>query len=67
LRGKPEDWLTLQRRWREQFRAEYRELRRAAGSATSGGAHAANSDAGPGTDGAATGGSARVADTGAVP
>ncbi|MEA3179708.1 MAG: iron(III) transport system substrate-binding protein [Gammaproteobacteria bacterium] len=30
LRGKPEDWLTLQRRWREQFRAEYRELRREA-------------------------------------
>ncbi len=30
LRGKPEDWLTLQRRWRQQFRAEYRDLRRAA-------------------------------------
>jgi hypothetical protein len=30
LKGKPEDWLTLQRQWREQFRAEYRELRRAA-------------------------------------
>jgi spermidine/putrescine-binding protein len=30
LRGKPEDWLTLQRQWRDQFRAEYRELRRAA-------------------------------------
>ncbi len=30
LKGKPEDWLTLQRRWREQFRAEYRELRREA-------------------------------------
>jgi iron(III) transport system substrate-binding protein len=30
LTGKPEDWLTLQRQWREQFRAEYRELRRAA-------------------------------------
>jgi hypothetical protein len=37
LKGKPEDWLTLQRRWREQFRAEYRELRRAAGSARAGG------------------------------
>jgi ABC-type Fe3+ transport system substrate-binding protein len=30
LKGKPEDWLTLQRQWREQFRAEYRVLRRAA-------------------------------------
>jgi iron(III) transport system substrate-binding protein len=30
LKGKPEDWLTLQRRWREEFREEYRELRRAA-------------------------------------
>jgi iron(III) transport system substrate-binding protein len=30
LKGKPEDWLTLQRQWREQFRAEYRQLRRAA-------------------------------------
>ncbi len=30
LKGKPEDWLTLQRQWREQFRAEYRELRREA-------------------------------------
>ena len=30
LKGKPEDWLTLQRQWRQQFRAEYRELRRAA-------------------------------------
>ena len=30
LKGKPEDWLKLQRQWREQFRAEYRELRRAA-------------------------------------
>jgi iron(III) transport system substrate-binding protein len=30
LKGKPEDWLRLQRRWREQFRAEYRGLRRAA-------------------------------------
>jgi hypothetical protein len=30
LKGKPEDWLTLQRQWRDQFRAEYRELRRAA-------------------------------------
>ena len=30
LKGEPEDWLTLQRRWRDQFRAEYRELRRAA-------------------------------------
>jgi iron(III) transport system substrate-binding protein len=30
LKGKPEDWLTLQRQWREQFRAEYRDLRRAA-------------------------------------
>lgn len=30
LKGKPEDWLTLQRHWRDQFRAEYRELRRAA-------------------------------------
>jgi len=30
LKGKPEDWLTLQRQWRDQFRAEYAELRRAA-------------------------------------
>jgi ABC-type glycerol-3-phosphate transport system substrate-binding protein len=30
LKGKPQDWLTLQRQWRDQFRAEYRELRRAA-------------------------------------
>jgi hypothetical protein len=30
LNGRPQDWLTLQRRWREQFRAEYRELRRLA-------------------------------------
>jgi iron(III) transport system substrate-binding protein len=30
LKGKPEDWLRLQRQWRDQFRAEYRELRRAA-------------------------------------
>jgi iron(III) transport system substrate-binding protein len=30
LKGKPEDWLTLQQQWREQFRAEYRQLRRAA-------------------------------------
>jgi iron(III) transport system substrate-binding protein len=30
LKGKPEDWLTLQRQWRQQFRAEYRDLRRAA-------------------------------------
>jgi iron(III) transport system substrate-binding protein len=30
LKGKPEDWLTLQRQWRDQFRAEYEELRRAA-------------------------------------
>ena len=30
LKGRPEDWLKLQRQWREQFRAEYRELRRAA-------------------------------------
>lgn len=30
LKGKPENWLTLQRQWRDQFRAEYRELRRAA-------------------------------------
>ncbi|MBS0421896.1 MAG: extracellular solute-binding protein [Proteobacteria bacterium] len=30
LKGKPEDWLALQRQWRDQFRAEYRELRRAA-------------------------------------
>jgi ABC-type Fe3+ transport system substrate-binding protein len=30
LKGKPEDWLTLQRRWRQQFRQEYRDLRRAA-------------------------------------
>lgn len=30
LKGKPEEWLTLQRQWRDQFRAEYRELRRAA-------------------------------------
>jgi iron(III) transport system substrate-binding protein len=33
LKGKPEDWLTLQLRWREEFRAEYRELRNAAGQA----------------------------------
>jgi len=33
LKGKPEDWLTLQRQWREQFRAEYGELRRAAAAA----------------------------------
>jgi ABC-type glycerol-3-phosphate transport system substrate-binding protein len=30
LKGKPEDWLTLQRQWRDQFRAEYNDLRRAA-------------------------------------
>lgn len=30
LKGKPEDWLTLQRQWRDQFRAEYEELRRQA-------------------------------------
>jgi len=30
LKGKPEDWLTVQRQWRDQFRAEYRELRHAA-------------------------------------
>jgi hypothetical protein len=30
LKGKPEDWLTLQRQWRQQFRQEYRELQRAA-------------------------------------
>src|SRR5262249_15609701 len=30
LQGKPEGWLTLQRRWRQQFKEEYRELRRAA-------------------------------------
>jgi len=30
LKGKPEDWLTLQRQWRRQFKEEYRELRRAA-------------------------------------
>jgi ABC-type Fe3+ transport system substrate-binding protein len=30
LKGKPEDWLALQRQWRQQFREEYRELRRAA-------------------------------------
>lgn len=30
LKGKPEDWLILQRQWRRQFREEYRELRRAA-------------------------------------
>ena len=30
LKGKPQEWLTLQRRWRQQFREEYRELRRAA-------------------------------------
>ncbi|MFL6602168.1 MAG: ABC transporter substrate-binding protein [Steroidobacteraceae bacterium] len=29
LKGEPEDWLTLQRRWREQFKEEYRGLRRA--------------------------------------
>jgi len=33
LKGKPEDWLTLQRQWRDQFRDEYRELRRAAAAA----------------------------------
>ncbi len=33
LKGKPEDWLTLQRQWRDRFRAEYRELRRAAEAA----------------------------------
>lgn len=30
LKGRPEDWLTLQRQWRQQFREEYRALRRAA-------------------------------------
>jgi iron(III) transport system substrate-binding protein len=30
LKGKPEDWLSLQRQWRRQFREEYRGLRRAA-------------------------------------
>jgi iron(III) transport system substrate-binding protein len=30
LKGKPEEWLTLQRQWRQQFRDEYRELRRLA-------------------------------------
>jgi ABC-type Fe3+ transport system substrate-binding protein len=35
LTGKPEDWLTLQRQWREQFRAEYRDLRRAAAQSRS--------------------------------
>jgi iron(III) transport system substrate-binding protein len=30
LKGKPQDWLTLQRQWRQQFRQEYRELQRAA-------------------------------------
>jgi iron(III) transport system substrate-binding protein len=34
LKGKPEDWLTLQRQWRQQFREEYRELRRAAKGAS---------------------------------
>jgi ABC-type Fe3+ transport system substrate-binding protein len=30
LKGKPEVWLTLQREWRDRFRGEYEELRRAA-------------------------------------
>jgi ABC-type Fe3+ transport system substrate-binding protein len=30
LRGRPEDWLTLQRQWRRQFKEEYGELRREA-------------------------------------
>ena len=37
LKGTPEDWLTLQRRWREQFKEEYRGLRRAAAAAKVGG------------------------------
>ncbi len=32
LRGKPQDWLELQRRWREQFGAEYEDLQRLAAS-----------------------------------
>ncbi len=35
LKGKPDDWLTLQRRWREQFRQEYRDLRRLAAESRS--------------------------------
>lgn len=30
LKGKPQDWLALQREWRRQFKQEYGELRRAA-------------------------------------
>ena len=30
LKGKPQDWLALQRQWRRQFQQEYGELRRAA-------------------------------------
>jgi hypothetical protein len=30
LKGKPQDWLALQRQWRRQFKQEYAELRRAA-------------------------------------
>lgn len=33
LKGKPEDWLMLQRQWRDQFRDEYLQLRRAAAGA----------------------------------
>jgi ABC-type Fe3+ transport system substrate-binding protein len=46
LRGKPEDWLTLQRQWRDQFRAEYRELRRAAEAPARQAAVRANAPAG---------------------
>lgn len=31
LNGEPQEWLALQRRWRERFRAEYSDLRRLAG------------------------------------
>ena len=33
LKGKPQDWLALQRQWRRQFQQEYGELRRAAAQA----------------------------------
>jgi iron(III) transport system substrate-binding protein len=36
LKGKPEDWLTLQREWRQRFKEEYRELRRAAAESKGG-------------------------------
>jgi hypothetical protein len=36
LKGKPEDWLALQRQWRQQFKEEYRELRRAAAESKGG-------------------------------